>query len=122
MSRQATREVTFISEGKIIQTVTDAKTARAIGKYKDVYNKIERFKITSNIVPGKIDGFLREEIIARSPRLKIVCIKEYIPNVPEILDSATYKCGILNTKNKKFDIFDGGLPMLYYKLLHGRAK
>lgn len=130
MSRQATREVEFYTEGKLVKTVTDAETARAIGCYKDVYNKITRFDITACPMPAKRDGFTRIVIQAQSHGLRILCSKEYIPNVPEILDGAQYECVILNRKNNTVDTVPnnvierhyGGVPMLYYKLFSGRIR
>lgn len=122
MSRTATKEVEFYTEGELVKTVTDKETARAIGIYKDVYNKIESFNITSHILPAKRLGFVREAYQAKSHRLKILCFKEYLPNVPEELDAAHYECGILNTKTDKFERIDGGVQVLFYKLFRGRTK
>lgn len=116
------KKVSFFTDGKLVELETDVKTARAIGMYKDVYNKIQNFDISSRIIPGKHDGFVREAIVAQSRKLKIVCTKEYLPNVPEALNAARYECGILNTKTNKFEPVGGGVPQLYYKLFHGRSR
>ena len=130
MSKQAIREVEFITEGEHVKTVTDAETARAIGMYKDVYNKIESFDITSTTLPAKRAGFIREAFQAKSHRLKILCFKEYLPNMPEDLDGAQYECGILNMKSNKVELVTsaaierhyGGVAMLYFNLFRGRTK
>ncbi len=122
MSKTATREVEFYTEGELVKTVTDAETARAIGMYKDVYNKIQSFDITTCILPPKRVGFTRVAIQAKSHKLRILCIKEYLKNAPEILDGAQYECGILNMKSDKFERVDGGVPMLYYKLFSEHIK
>ena len=130
MSRPDTKEVEFITDGQTIKTVTDKETARAIGMYKDIYNKIQNFDISSRMLPSKRVGFVREVFCAQSHRLKIVCIKEYVPNVPEIVASPRYECAILNTKSDKFEMvknteierLSGGVPSLYYKLFCGRTK
>ena len=118
MSKQAIRHVEFYSGGKLIKTTTDAETARAIGMYKDVYNKIEHFEITSRILIPKRSGFVRKAFQAQSPRLRIICIKEYLPNVPEILQGATYECGIINKKTQEYQIVQGGVETLYYELFN----
>jgi hypothetical protein len=130
MSKQATREVEFYTDGELVKTVTDKETARAIGAYKDVYNKIQSFDITSCILPGKRDGFVRHAIQAKSPKIKILCIKEYMPNMPEEFDGAQYQCGIMHTKTKQTEVVAngalerhyGGIPMLYYKLFNEHTK
>ena len=122
MSRPAIRNVEFYTDGKLVKTVTDAETARAIGKYNDIYNKINSFSITATKLEPKRPGFVREAILARSHRLKIVCVKEYLPNVPEIMNGAQYQCGILNTRSNKFEQVDGGVQVLYYKLFRGWTK
>ena len=130
MSKPAIREVEFFTDGQLVKTVTDAETARAIGTYKDVYNKIQSFDISTQSGPSNRPGFVREVYFAQSHRLKIVCIKEFLPDVPEILNGARYECGILNKKSDKLEVvkkneferFSGGVPMLYYKLFRGRIK
>lgn len=122
MSRTATKEVEFYTEGKLVQTVTDAETARFIGIYKDVYNKIQSFDIKSCLLPASREGFIRQAFQAKSHRLKIVCFKEYLPNVPEEFDAAHYECGILNTKTDKFERIDGGVQVLFYNLFCGHTK
>lgn len=130
MSKQTIREVEFYTEGQRVKVVTDAKTARAIGMYKDVYNKIQSFDITTKTLPAKRPGFVRVAIQAQSHWLRILCTKEYIPNVPEILNGAQYECGILNRKSDHAEMVSpgaierhyGGVPMLYWKLFRERIK
>ena len=122
MKKEELREVEFFSEGKLIKTLADAETARAIGMYKDVYNKIAHFEIVTRTVDGRQHGFIREEFLARTHKMTIVAFKEYIPNVPEILSGTQYQCGIRNTKSQKFEVFSGTIPMLYYKLFRERTK
>ena len=66
MSRQAIREVTYYSEGKTITCETDIETARQIGEYNDIRNKINSFTIKLCKVPGKQPGFIREQYFAQS--------------------------------------------------------
>ena len=116
------KNVEFYSDGELIKMVTDAETARAIGMYNDVYNKIQYFTITSQTMKPRREGFVREAFIAQSHRLKIMCTKEYLPNVPQILNGAQYECGILNTKSNKFEMVGGGVQVLYYNLFRERTK
>ena len=122
MSRQAVREVEYIEDGKLVKTVTDATTARAIGRYKDVYNKIESFNISAHLLPSKLQGYVRDVLIARSRRLRIVCIKEHPQNISEKHIDSKYECGILNTKTNEFERVEGGVELLYYKLFRGHVK
>lgn len=122
MSKQAVKEVEFFADGELIRTTTDPETARDIGMYKDIYNKIEHFTITSRILTPKRAGFVRKAIQAQSHRLRIVCIKEYLPNVPEILDASECECGILNRKTQEYHEVKGGVQDLYYNLFNGRIK
>ena len=122
MKKEELRNVQFYTEGKLVQTTTDVDTARAIGTYKDTYNKIEHFEIVTRTVDGRQPGFIREEFLARTHKMTIVCFKEYLPNVPELLDGAQYQCGIRNTKSDKFEVFSGTIPMLYYKLFREHVK
>lgn len=122
MSRQSLRNVEFYTEGKLVKTVTDTETARAIEAYKKVYNTIDKFHITSRTIPAERDDFVQTAILAQSGDLQIICVKEYLPDVPEIIDGAQYSCGISNSKGGKFKNIGGGVPVLYYKLFHGRTK
>lgn len=125
MSKTATKEVEYVSDGQTIKATVDKKTAAAIGQYKSVYNAIQSFDITlCNDMPSKYQnaGFKREVIVAQSRRLKIVCIKDFAPNVPESVIAPYYECGIMNIKTKDYEAVNGIVPMLYYKLLRGRAK
>jgi len=122
MSRQAVREVEFYTEGKLVKTVTDAKTAQAIGMYKDIYNKVQYFQVTLHKLTPRRIGFVREVIVAESHRLKIYCTKEYLPDVPEVLSGVQYDCGILNKKTEKIEQVGGGVPLLYYKLFREHVK
>ena len=130
MSRRAIREVEFFTEGKLVKTVTDAETARAISFYKSVYNQITSFNIVARDLPPKREGFVRIARQAQSHSLRILCIKEYMPNVPEFMSGATYDCGILNRKTNqtalvpdyKIERHYGGVPMLYYKLFREHIK
>lgn len=122
MSNIAIKQVEYYTEGRLVKTETDAETARAIAAYKNVYNNINSFDMVSSTLPPKHVGFTREAIVAQSRRLKIVCIKEYLPNVPETIASPRYECGILNTKTGKFESVSGIVPMLYYKLFSEHTK
>lgn len=126
MSKTATREVEYFDDnGQIVKTVTDAATARAIGRYKNVYNTIQSFDVALvNNMPSKYEsqGFAREVIVAQSHRLKIVCIKDFIPNISELIVNPRYECGILNKKTNEFERVDGGVELLYYKLFRGHTK
>jgi len=116
------KQVEFYSGGELVKMVTDAETARAIGTYKDIYNKINCFIITSYMLKPRREGFVREAFIAQSHKLKIMCTKEYLPNVPQILDGARYECGILNTKSNKLEMVHGGVQVLYYNLFREHTK
>lgn len=122
MSKHETKQVEFFIDGKLVQTDVDPETARAISKYKDVYNCVQSFEIATCNVPARRDGFIREAVQATSRKLKIVCTKEYNPNIPETVAPPRYECGILNTKSQQFEAFSGVVPMLYYKLFSGRIK
>jgi hypothetical protein len=124
MSRQAIEEVEYMEDGVLVKTVTDSKTARAIGKYKSIYHCVQSFTVTKHQLPSQYadKGFVREAILAQSRRLKILCIKDYVPNVPEYIIDPQYQCGILNTKTKEFERVEGGVELLYYKLFRGHVK
>ena len=122
MSNSKEKAVQFYTEGELVETVTDPATARLIGIYKDVYNKIDSFKITSRILIPKRTGFTRKAIQAQSTRLRILCTKEYIPNVPEVMDGAIYECGILNLKTNVYQAIDNGVQTLFYKLFSEHVK
>ena len=122
MSNSKEKAVQFYTEGELVETVTDPATARLIGIYKDVYNKIDSFKITSRILIPKRTGFTRKAIQAQSTRLRILCTKEYIPNVPEVMDGAVYECGILNLKTHAYQAIDNGVQTLFYKLFSEHVK
>ena len=122
MSNSKEKAVQFYTEGELVETVTDPATARLIGIYKDVYNKIGSFKITSRILMPKRTGFTRKAIQAQSTRLRILCTKEYIPNVPEVMDGAVYECGILNLKTNVYQPIDNGVQTLFYKLFSEHVK
>ena len=131
MSRPAKREVSFYTEGMLVETITDYETAKAIRQYKSVYNQIGSYKIASTFLNSPTDDrFVYEAIQAQSRRLRILCIKKYIPNVPESCDGATYECGIFHLKSKTKELvkkdpvarYYGGVPMLYYKLFREHMK
>lgn len=131
MSKPAKREVSFYTEGMLVETVTDRETARAIRQYKSVYNQIDSYSIASTFLNyNNKDGFVYKAIQAQSRRLRILCIKKYIPNVPETCDDATYECAIFHRKNQTKELIQntaiekyyGGVPMLYYKLFSEHIK
>ena len=122
MSTQKTKTVEFISDGKLVRQTVDAETARAIGMYKSVYNIIQSFDIVYRKITPKRAGFVREAYQAESPRLKIICTCEYLPDAPDGVDNTHYECGILNTKTNSYESVGGIVPSLYYKLFRGRAK
>ena len=122
MSKTETVNVEFYDNGKLVKTMTDIQTARAINKYNEVYNKIQYFDIQSGTVPAKHNGFVCQTFVAKHGDTKIVCAKEFLPNVPEILSCAQYKCGVKNTKDGKFENVGGGVQVLYYKLFSGHTK
>ena len=118
MSRQATRQVTYYSDGKPVTKVVDKETAQDIGLYNNVYHQIASYDIKSCTLPSKLDYFVREVLQAQTQRLRIVSIKEYIPNVPEELDSAHYQCGVLNKKTQEYRSISGTVAMLFFKLFN----
>ena len=122
MTRITMKPVEYICDGKKIKTVTDAETAHAIDVYNTVYNNIQNFKVSVHIVKSKHPECVCDAIVAKSDKMQIACIKEYVPNIPECLASAQYKCGILDTTTNKFEPVIGGVQILYYKLLCGRIK
>ena len=122
MSKQKTKTVKFISDGELIQKTVDADTAQFIATYKNVYHNIQNFDIAHRRIKAKRPGFIREAYQAESSRLKIICTCEYLPDVPEELDSVRYECGILNIKSNEFETVGGIVPSLYYKLFRGRVK
>ena len=122
MKEQITRKVEFYADGKKITAEADLKTARAIDVYKIVYNKIKNFDIKARTIPGTHDGWMREIIFAKSHKIKIVCTKEFMPDVPEIICNPRYTCGIANANNNKFVPVPGGVSVLYYELFNGRIK
>lgn len=124
MSRHAIEEVEYMEDGVLVKTVTDSKTARAIGKYKNIYQCVQSFTVTKHQLTSQYadKGFVREAILAQSRRLKILCIKDYVPNVPEYIIDPQYQCGILNKKTNKVERVEGGVELLYYKLFRGHVK
>ena len=120
--KQKFKRVEFYDNGELIKMVTDAETARAIGQFKDICNKIHCFAITSYTLKPRREGFVREAFVAQSHKLKIMCTKEYLPNVPQILNGARYECGILNTKSNKLEMVHGGVQVLYYNLFREHTK
>ena len=127
MSRPSIREVEYPdANGKMIKTVTDSVTAREIGEYIDTYNKIKSFDVMSytistnqNILNTKFDC---STLIARSPRIQIMCIKEYVAGMPEFMNGARYACKITNVKSGQYKTLDGGVAALYYNLFHRHAR
>ena len=74
MSKPAKREVSFYTEGMLVETVTDRETARAIRQYKSVYNQINSYSISSTFLNyNNKDGFVYKAIQAQSRRLRILC-------------------------------------------------
>ena len=122
MKKPITRRVEFYSEGKKIVAEADIKTARAIDVYKMVYNKVHDFDIKTRTIDGTHDGCVRDAIYAQSSKLKIVCTKEYVPNVPEIVCAPRYTCGIANIRDNKFEFVPITVSVLYYKLFSERIK
>lgn len=124
MSRYAMEEVEYMEDGVLVKTVTDAKTARAIGRYKNIYHCAQSFSVTTYQLPSQLadQGFVREAILAQSRKLKILCLKDYLPNVPEYICDPHYQCGILNKKTQEFERIVSGVDILYYKLFRGRIK
>ena len=120
--KQKLKRVEFYDNGELIKMVTDAETARAIGQFKDIRNKIHCFAIASYTLKPRREGFVREAFVAQSHKLKIMCTKEYLPNVPQILNGARYECGILNTKSNKLEMVHGGVQVLYYNLFREHTK
>ncbi len=122
MKQPVTRKVEFYTNGKKVVIEADLKTARAIDVYKMVYNKVQNFDIKTRTFPGTHDGCICDVILAQSRKFKIVCTKEYIPNVPEIISAPQYTCGIANTRDNKFVNVPCGVSVLYYELFRGRVK
>ena len=127
MSKTSIREVDFYdAKGNLVKTVTDAETARQIGQYKDTYNKIKSFVIMSYTVQTKQilvnSKFDCNTLVARSPRMQIMCIKEYMSGMPEFMNGAQYACRITNVKTGKHEDLTGGVAALYYDLFRGRVK
>ena len=125
MSKPATKEVEYMSEGQLIKATVDKKTAADIGQYKSIYNCVQSFEVgLVDNTPSKYkdQGFLREILVAESPRLKIVCIKDFYPNVSELYISPRYECGIVNKKTNDFKRVTSGVDSLYYKLFRDRVK
>lgn len=124
MSKQATEQVSFYDDGVLTTTVTDKETAAAIKRYNGIYNQIQSFDVSSRII-SDLSGATCEIFEAHSRNLKITCTKKSWPYLTEEI----YQCGILNKKKKNeqkkedaVDIITGGVEVLYYKLLRGRAK
>lgn len=122
MSKPALREVEYVTEGRLVRTITDAETARAIGMYKDTCNKIHSFNISAHTLPAKNEGFVCEALVADSRTIQIICFKEYKPNIPEIVCRPMYQCGILNKKSREIQSVSNAIPELYFKLLREHVK
>lgn len=119
MSKQATETVTFPdSNGELVTVTTDIDTAKAIKEYKGIYNQIQYYNITSQTLNNPMTGQICEIYQAQSKKMKIVCMKKYIP----LIGDESYECGIVRKKHAKPELVFGGVELLYYKLLHGRAK
>ncbi len=125
MSEQATKTATYpdLENGQMITIITDKETAKAIHEYNSICNQIQSFKIDSQVITG-LSGQICEIYKAQSPKLKIWCIRKYLP----LIDDDVYECRIerKNDKaNKDPELILGGVEYLYYKLLSknsGRAK
>lgn len=124
MSRPAIEEVEYMEDGVLVKTITDSKTARAIGRYNNIYHCVQSFTVTKHQLPSQYadKGFVREAIMAQSRRLKILCLKDFVPNVSEDIIDPQYQCGILNKKTNEVERVEGGVELLYYKLFRGRVK
>ena len=122
MSKQTACSVQFMEDGRLVKTVVPKETEKAINDYNKVYENINQYKIRTFRTPSKHQEHVCDVVIAQSSEQRIVCIKDFVPNISERIIEPQYQCGILKIGTNDVEHIEGGVELLYYKLLHGRAK